>query len=165
MKTLPLTKGRVAMVDDEDFPAVAQFRWYVSTHGYAVRTVHANGRSTKVSLHRFLMKPQGGEHIDHINGDPLDCRRANMRIATRSQNLANARKRITSTQPFKGITYDATRRRLRWYARVNKDGRRFRSKRFETAEEAARAHDDLARQLHGDFARLNFPRIGEQGAI
>lgn len=152
MKEIPLTKGRVALVDDEDYDAVSQFRWCArqNTSGdiVAIRNTSklVKDGPRQIQMHRWLMKPGRGREVDHINGNTLDNRRCNLRIATRSQNLAN--RRAFSGTGYKGVSRykNDHSRYLMQFAKV-----------FETAEEAARVYDRIARLIHGEYAKLNFP--------
>lgn len=107
-----------------------------------------------------------GLHVDHINGDPLDNRRENLRMATPMQNAANAHKRSGTSSIFKGVSWD--RKTRSWKVELNltvcngkrgKRGRavRFMVGRFGVEEDAALCYDAIAREWYGDFARLNFP--------
>lgn len=161
MVEVPLTKGKVALIDDEDAERVLAYRWCVSRKlegsYYVVRQERKNGCRRYISLHRFLLDAPKGIHVDHINGDTLDNRRANLRLATARQNVRNSRKPRNSTTGYKGVHLDRTQGTYRVQLRVAMSG-------FRTAEEAARAYDDLARKFYGEFARLNFPDESEQGA-
>lgn len=171
-RRIPLSKGLFAIVDDEDYEAVLEFKWsaHSAAHtAYAVRQLRTPGGANRhEALHTWLTR---WALVDHINGDGLDNRRANLREATPRQNQANRRKSSVSGQPFKGT------RELpsgRWQAyirdprkRPDADGKV--GKRavgtFASAEHAARAYDDAAREIHGEFAALNFPRPGERSAL
>jgi hypothetical protein len=97
MKTIPLPKGKVALVSDEDYERVAAFKWCASlesrgTKWYAIRRVTVNGKAVKIRMHRFVMGlPPGGEDgrvVDHLNHDSLDNRRENLEIVTQEENMA-----------------------------------------------------------------------------
>jgi hypothetical protein len=155
---IPLsTKGFVALVDDEDAPAVraASGTWRASKDGrtvYVKRHVRKpNGRYTTQTLHQFLT---GLELVDHANGDGLDNRRCNLRLATFSQNCANRRPRTDTATGFKGVS----RLGNKWRARIQIDGRRTVLGSFATPEQAAAAYDAAALETFGVFARLNFPQ-------
>lgn len=134
------------IVDEEMRPAVECFTWHVGKNGY-VRTA----RGLVLHLLVFGLGP-GKPDVDHINGNRLDNRKANLRCATRTQNNANAVPKSHSKQPFKGVRRAGTR----WSARLRMNGREFYLGRFDTAEDAARAYDAAARTHFGRFARLNF---------
>ncbi|NLT77875.1 MAG: AP2/ERF family transcription factor [Planctomycetes bacterium] len=161
---IPLTQGHFAKVDPAYYPWLAQFRWHAKTgpHAiYAVRTVQHNGRSRRIFMHRMIMNTPDHLVCDHANHDGLDNRIANLRNCTTAQNNANRRKRAAgcgsraATSQYLGVAYD--RRRNKWTAYVKKNGRQKNLGLFDVEEDAARAHDTAARQLHGPYAHLNFP--------
>jgi hypothetical protein len=153
VKEIPLSQGKVAIVDDEDYAELAQYKWCIRKTGggqsiCAIRNAPTPVTSgpKQIQMHRQIMQAPDGIEVDHANGDPLDNRRCNLRLATRSQNLAN--RRTFSSTGFKGVH------------RYSNDGSRFImqfAQVYNTAEEAARAYDRIAKIVHGDFARLNFP--------
>lgn len=145
--------GKFALVDEADAALIGKFAWKLS-NGYAACWDGERRRS----MHSMLMP--GASLIDHRNGDPLDNRRANLREATVTQNLANAKAR-KSRSGYKGVSWYAPNRR--WRARIRVNGKERYVTMSESAEVAARAYDDAARLTFGPFARLNFPREGEQG--
>lgn len=153
---VPLTRGYVALIDAADADEVLAHRWSAhqsNANVYARRQVRVEGRMAYIWLHRFLMQAPGNMQVDHINLDSLDCRRANMRLATQAQNSQNQRKRKTSAAPYKGVTFADGR----YCVRIQYDGTRKYLGRFGNAEDAARAYDAVAREQFGEFARLNFP--------
>jgi hypothetical protein len=127
---------------------------------YAMRTNVVKGKKrTSVYMHAMLC-PQW-EKVDHRNGDGLDNRRRNLRRTTEAQNQMNRRKPKNNTSGFKGVGFIKARKR--WRATIRYSTVRIVG-HFPTAHEAALAYDTAARQYHGKFARLNFPRRGEQQA-
>lgn len=95
MKEIQLTKGYVAIVDDEDFECVNRHKWVVLVNKerrtkYVMRTETKDGKRAKVYLHRFITNPPEGMVVDHINGDGLDNRKENLRICTTSENQRNS---------------------------------------------------------------------------
>lgn len=139
MREVPLTQGKVAVVDASDWPVVAPHRWraaLIRGHWYACATVDGNNNTY---LHRFLTGCPRGTEVDHINGDGLDCRRINMRFATRSQNAQNLQgAHRDSLTGVRGVTFDKWAGRYRAVVIVNRQPIRlgyFRS--LAAAERAA----------------------------
>jgi len=157
MKNIILTRGGAAKVDLDDFDRVSEFKWFCSSKGYAVRTDNKNRKC--ISMHRFILGLQPGKiQVDHINGDKLDNRRSNLRLANTSQNCANrwaARGRF----PYKGIHYEDPKwgrhRERPFSARLRVAGKTYINGFYRTVEEAALAYNELAKKHHGEFAYLN----------
>lgn len=158
-KTIPLTQGRVAIVDDADYEWLSQWRWCVrkrdSTY-YAVRGVRINGKVRAIHMHRVIVNPPLDKQIDHINGDGLDNRRCNLRLCTQSQNNMNSRKRNDCSSIYKGVTWH--KREQKWHARIKMNGRLRHLGYFRDEDEAAKAYNQTATELFGSFARLNVIR-------
>jgi hypothetical protein len=156
-----LNQGKVALLDDED-ARWATYAWSAvrgprDTTWYAV---HAGARTSAgrphLRLHRAILGVTGPRvRVDHINGNGLDNRRANLRIATNGQNMANRKPNRGTASGFKGVHWHPQRRK--WQARVQALGIRRSLGLFDTAAEAARAYDVAARETFGEFARLNSP--------
>ncbi len=122
MREVPLTKGKVALIDDEDFERVSQYKWLtrkIRHYCYASRDIElprkADGRRRRrrVFLHRFIMNPPGDMCVDHINGDPLDNRRVNMRICTPTENKRNRGANRGKKTLYKGIDWMEPRKKRR----------------------------------------------------
>lgn len=149
-RQVPISRGLFAIVDDEDFAAVADWSWNAkpSSPGkhYASRT---SGRTT-VYMHRVITGAVKGEVVDHINGDTLDNRRANLRIGTLTDNAVN--RRYQSASGYRGVFKEKSR----WRAHIYRDGKKHCLGHHLTAEEAAKAYDEAALRLHGAFAITNF---------
>lgn len=165
-----LTQGKVAIVDDED-AELARLKWCAYRHGrtfYAQRAGRTpDGRQTMKRLHRVVWQRAHPDEdmsvrIDHWNGDGLDCRRGNLRPATRSQNQHNQRLARDNASGYKGV--DWVESRGRWRARIRANDVEHHLGYFETKEVAAKAYDCAARTFHQEFATLNFPEHGERAA-
>lgn len=160
---VPLTKGRVAKIDRADMLIVGRWRWQAYVGGrylwYASRTIRVNGRRTSIGMHRWIMDPPPGVFIDHINGDGLDNRRANLRLCTQGQNNSNKKRPLG--RAARASRYIGVRRadsiRDAWefsfccnHVHIYRGG-------FATAEMAAKAYDDAVVRSRGEFAVTNFP--------
>ena len=155
MKTIPLTRGFVTLVDDSDYRHLLGFSWNAHTRdGFTyARTSYGNGH---IYLHDYLMKPPKGMVVDHINGDKLDNQRHNLRIATTAQNNYNTKKTENRSSQFKGVVWDKSRNK--WKAQIKLNGVNKALGRFDSEEDAARAYDAAAKDLFKEFACLNFPK-------
>ena len=163
MREIPLGRsGRVALIDDEDFGRVSSAgRWQFNmlgrnSHGvaycYAQRKVpNGKGGSRTVMLHRFILDAPSGMMVDHLNHDGLDNRRCNLRLATRSENLANHRKGRGTSSRFLGVYWHKLGRK--WAAGCS--GAHLGM--FANEVDAALAYDRAASRAFGAFASLNFP--------
>lgn len=145
--------GTEIQIDEQDAPILAQYNFAIRTMGKNVKRSYVVAPKN-VYLHRLIMGFPKGKDVDHINHDCLDNRRSNLRVCTRSENLANARAR-PNKHGYRGIFKHS--RRKAWRARIGyRDGLQM-SKYFSTPEGAARAYDEMARARFGEFATLNFP--------
>lgn len=165
MREIPLTRGYVALIDDEDYTAVAASPWHITKRGtclYASRNVQLAIGKRPVLMHRFLLGDPA-ERIDHADGDGLNNCRANLRLATGTQNLGNQRAQVGKSSRFKGVGRH-TQRPIWWVARITANRQRRNLGVFRTEEDAALAYDEKARELFGPFAALNFPKPGERSA-
>jgi hypothetical protein len=153
---VPLAAGVHALVDASDLALVEQFGWSLdSTSRYAVAYFDPLDHARCLRMHRLIMQPRPDQVVDHINGDGLDNRRANLRICTQAENARNRRKG-TGTSRYKGVSL-AKGRTKPWRAQIRVGDQVRNLGYFADEGEAARAYDAAASQLFGDFARLNCP--------
>lgn len=148
---LILPSGHVVLIDDADMPVLDGRIWHADRRDH---TVYVRGRRPKQQvggdyLHNLIL----GGLADHIDGNGLDCRRSNLRLATQAQNCLN--RSAKKGKRFKGVYRSSSR----YYAEIYFKGERRASYGHATEEGAARAYDAMAVELHGEFARLNFPDL------
>lgn len=146
---IELTRGHIALIDAADVPLVQGRSWFASGKLPKIYAATRGDNGMPLTLHRFLMNPQGGLFVDHINGDGMDNRRCNLRLATPQQNMANARRKV-SKAGFHGVIKTKTGKFFA-YVQINLGT-------FDTVEEAARAYDAKAIELFGEFAMTNAKR-------
>lgn len=154
MREIGMKCGKFAIVDDSDYEAVAALRWGF-TDGYAVHYVKKNGKVRPMLMHRFLLNPPAGMQVDHINGNRLDNRRENLRLATTKQNCMNKAKRSDSRNRYRGCVYHPTYKSRPWQAKMRIEGKSTSLGYYATEEEAALAFNNAAKKHHGEFAKLN----------
>jgi hypothetical protein len=159
-RRIPLTQGKYAIVDPDDYYWLSKHKWTASrvyTKFYAVRSelCKTGGKRKSYRMHREVAHTPDGLECDHINGNSLDNRKANLRSATRQQNCWNSSKRRTGLSKYKGVSRN--KRGRPWKAQLIVDGKRMYFGCFDDQIEAAKAYDKAARKYYGDFAALNFP--------
>jgi hypothetical protein len=155
---IPLTQGKFAKVDPEDYIWLSQFRWHCHKREhayYAVRTHWQKRVSKKILMHRLIADTPGHLVCDHINRDGLDNRKQNLRNCTKQQNNLNQTGHRDSASRYKGVYWKKDMQK--WAASIQIDARRRHLGYFEDETTAAKAYDKAAKRLHGDFAALNFP--------
>jgi len=155
MKLIPLTKGKFAKIDDEDFELISKYKWCVTTTNddvyYAVTVVITNGVRETVLMHRLIMGcvKGDGKIIDHKNRNGLDNQKINMRLCTHAENQKN--KKATGISMYLGV---GTARRY-WNARICVNGKIIYLGTFRNELDAACEYNEAAIKYHGEFARLN----------
>ena len=140
------------MVDDVvlDPEDIGRFRFWVETRKDGVKVVRSWQKGKGIILSRLLMNPNVNEVVDHINGDRLDNRKANLRVCTQSQNLQNRKMNKNNSAGFKGVAKSGRK----WRARITFEGVRRCLGSFDSAKEAHQAYCFAATKLHKRFANF-----------
>lgn len=157
MKTIPLTQGKFALVDDEDFEQLNRFRWYCQKHGRsfrAMRTARISGKRTTILMHRQILNAKTEQEIDHQDRNDLNNRKENLRFCTPQQNCANARKIINCSSQYKGVSWYKLYKK--WYSTIQYNYKTIHLGLFDSEVEAAKTYDRKAKELFGEFACVNF---------
>lgn len=155
-KRIGLTQGKFALVDDDDYEWLMQWKWHYSNTGYAVRnSPYVNGKRKTISMHREIMKTPDYMDTDHRDLKRLNNQRYNLRVCTRSQNCQNKFRSSKNTSGYKGVVWH--KKLEKWQAQIQRTKKNTHLGYFDTPEEAAYAYDVAARKRFGEFARLNFP--------
>lgn len=166
MKLLSLTRGKFAMVDDEDYQYLNQFNWsynprkrdkYEHTSGYAQRAVYINGKQSIMFLHREVMKCSigDGKIIDIINDNGLDCQKKNLRFSNESGYKKS--RRSSGTSKYLGVSIGRInkKKQIKWRADIKTGKGQVYLGSFESEIDAARAYNKAAITHHKEFAKLN----------
>lgn len=153
MRSIPLSRGKHAIVDDDDYDRVMQYRWHCRRDGYA--GTHLGIRRSSALLHRFILGiTDPAIQVDHIDLDKLNCRKSNLRVATHQQNQRNREKYHRNTTGYKGVFRHPSTQK--WRAMITVNGKCVHIGYFHDIEDAARAYDHAACEYFGEFARTNF---------
>jgi len=159
MKKIPVGKKLFALVDDEDYEALAKLKWYAFKSNNVIYARHVIIRKDErkwVFMHRMIMGDTDPNVIfDHENSDGLDNQKHNLRPCTRAQNSRNARKPKNNTSGFKGVHCYNHKAKKPWMATISIDREMLHLGVFATPEEAAYAYNEAAKEHHGEFANLN----------
>ncbi len=165
-KTIPLTKGCEAIVDDADYEWLSRFSWRVQTSKknncrYAIRNgIRTRAGQRFILMHREIANPPQGLVVDHINGNGLDNRRSNLRVCSHSSNAANKSKQSSSTtSKFKGVTWNKGCRR--WQSSITHNYKHYYLGLYDDEIDAARSYDLAALKYFSEFACLNFEKDRE----
>lgn len=167
MRIIELTQNRVTLVDADDYDWLNQWKWKYNK-GYAERSNHKyEGKRITIGMHRLILKHHGfemdGLETDHRNRDRLDNRSKNLRPATTGQNQRNSKVRHANTSGYMGVNWYKNRGQWRAYIRYRRTQKHLGY--FDNPKDAARAYDCAARELHGEFASLNFPEEKKEATL
>lgn len=152
-----LTRGTVSVIDAPDAADVGKHLWHLDSVGYATRNIKTDDKRTLLRLHRFLLNPDPGYEVDHIDGDRLNNRRSNLRLCSRAENARNSKPQLTLNGlpvscRYKGVTIS----RGKYAASIKANSKKRSLGYFCDPAEAARAYDRAARIHFGQHARTNF---------
>lgn len=159
MIEIKLTKGKIAIVDDEDYELVSQYKWYPKKHRNTYYAM-ANGKYIKgerqnpIFMHQLVFPSTDGHIIDHINRNGLDNRQENLRFCTNKENTRNRVGQINASSCYKGVDWKKSNKK--WRARIRVNDKEFHLGCFVKEEDAAQAYDEAAIKYFGEFAYLNF---------
>ena len=154
MKHIPLTKGKFAIVDDQDLYRLQIYKWYFSNKGYACRSDYSHGKKKTVFMHSMIIQCNDDHQPDHKNLNKLDNTRRNLRIATRTQNQGNKAKKSGCSSRFKGVSWD--KKLNKWRARIKQGSKLIYLGNFISEIDAAYSYDLAAKKYFEEFANLNF---------
>lgn len=152
MKEIKLTQGYVALVDDEDYEFLNQWKWYVNKntiHRYAMRTVNIKRHFVKIMMHRLIMQTPVGMDVDHIDHNGLNNQKSNLRNCTHAQNGMN--RTACGKTGYLGVRHAGEK----YAAAIKVHGKQVHLGTFNTLKEAADAYDEAAMKYHGEYANLN----------
>lgn len=160
MRVLPLSQGRVALVDDEDHEWLSRWKWSAKkvesknkTNWYAVRAELRGGHTKIFFMHREIMRTTKGQKVDHRDGCGLNNQRSNLRFCSQSQNMWNACKAGAFTSRYKGVSWDKSR--SLWRSSINFFSEHIFIGRFQLEIQAAVAYNARSVLLFGEFANRN----------
>lgn len=152
MKEIPLSRGRVAIVDDEDFEHLSQWKWFCTASGYAVRNSKSNeGTKRTIFMHRVIMGDPTGFLVDHKSMDTLDNRRINLRVATKAQNMSNRGPQANNKSGFKGVFWN--KQKAKWNAKICVNKKHVHLGFFKSSHDAHQAYFEGAKRMHGEFSK------------
>ena len=159
MIEIPLTQGKIALIDDEDFEAVSHHKWYAEKSGdgrrwYACTSIRkSDGLKTTMKMHRFIMGITDRKiDCDHDDLNTLNNQKYNLRPCTRAQNMQNTVVKSNSSSGLKGVVLH--KKSGLWMARIRANGKQILLGYFKTAELGHAAYCKAATELHGEFARV-----------
>ncbi len=157
MKKIPLTQGKFALVDDEDYKALSAYKWYACKSigkMYARRNIRVDGKQRSLLMHIAIMGKLPGKEIDHLSGDGLNNQRHNLRHCTHTENMNNQGPRARNFSGYKGVSWDKESKK--WRVQIAVGSKKFLLGHFTCLIKAAKVYDKKAKELHGEFVWLNF---------
>lgn len=165
MKEITLSRGKVALIDDEDFELISQHKWHTQPVGktfYALTNIKKDPKNWRkgfihIRMHRLIMGLSiSSLEVDHIDHNGLNNQRGNLRIVNRAQNTRNRRANSKGTSAYKGVSYHKHKHKHLWLSAIHINNRQKKIGFFKTEIEAAIAYDQEAKIAYGEYAYLNF---------
>lgn len=159
MKTIPLTQGKIALVDDVDYEFLTQWKWLaikVRYNYYAVRSVYISySKRCHIRMHRIIVKAPDRMQVDHINCNGLDNRKSNLRLCTNAENQRHQRLNRKNTSGYKGVSYRKGNQQKPYDAKIRLNNKGIHVGCYYTGRAAGKAYDDAALKYFGQFALTN----------
>lgn len=147
MKSLELSRGKIALVDDADFEWLNKYKWTLSGNSrYAIYYPKRKGKRRLIQMHRVIMNAKKGEYVDHKDGNGLNNQRGNLRVVTHRQNMLNRK----DLNPTVGIT----KHQKGWWARIRYQGKHISLGVYEFKQDAIDAYKRAAEKYYGEKAFL-----------
>jgi len=164
MKEIKLTQGKVALVDDEDYEWLNQWKWHAmpsksKRNFYAVRNEKQENGHRTIYMHVFIMGKIIGLKVDHGDCDELNNQRYNLRHCTHQENCRNAKHRINCSSEYKGVFWDGKMKK--WRASIRVNGKANHLGFFDIETDAAEAYRASSTKHFGEFAKTNFKQGNE----
>jgi hypothetical protein len=157
-KKIFFKNGKYTLVDDSDYDDLSGYCWYLLSSGYVARqTPWVNKNRTIVLMHRQIMNPKPGMIVDHIDRNPLNNTKSNLRVCSQTQNHGNRVKQINNKSGYKGVCF--CKAKQTWMAQICIKRKVINLGYFNNPVEGAIAYDKAALELFGEFALINFPKL------
>lgn len=159
MKQIPLSQGKFALVDDEDYEFLMQWKWYTYWSWntfYVARNSSIKGGKKKcfLKIHRVILNVSDSNlYVDHIDGNGLNNQKSNLRVCTNSENSRNRGAQANNKSGFKGVCWYA--KGSKWHAQITVNKNNVHIGYFDIKEDAAHAYNEAAKKYHGEFAKMN----------
>ncbi len=155
MKQIPLSQGKFALVDDEDYERVNQYKWCINSNGYAVTSYRdSNGKRKAMKMHRFILNLNKGDSlVDHRDTIRINNQKYNLRVASFVENLRNQKINKNNKSGFKGVRLHKPS--SLYIAQIGINGKQKHIGYFKCPVEAAKAYNEAAIKYFGEFAQLN----------